>query len=93
MAGAPPSKHSMNQRQMKLSDDRVRMFYRGATRFESTSPTAAETMVRVLTDEEDLCRLVASGLFGQGYQAELQLAIHTVGSLLNRIRALEEAVQ
>jgi hypothetical protein len=43
--------------------------------------------------DEEVRRLLASGLFGEGYQAELQLAIHTVGSLLNRIRPIQEATQ
>ncbi len=89
MVGSPSSKHSMNQHQLKLSADASRRFYRGAERWvHPDEPHGAGLLA--LTGEEELCRLVQSGIFGSGQGAELAVAVHTIGSLLNRYRPIQE---
>lgn len=80
VAGTQDSKHSLNQKRLKRIVHSQRRFLRGAPKeFASIeSPRVA------LTETEELRRTLATGVYGTGARAELEAAVHLVGSVLNR---------
>lgn len=87
LAGHPASKHSMNQRQMKLTADRSRLFFREHP--QPVVPASDAAVSLCVLDASELAALVATGIFGGGPNAELEAAVHTVGCLISRVQPVQ----
>ena len=84
LAGHPASKHSMNQRQMKMTADRTRRYFRDHPHSVAESDQCVRSSTTIV-DSAELRGLLSTGVYGLGRDAELAAAVHVVGSLISRV--------
>jgi hypothetical protein len=88
LAGSQDAKHSLNQRRLKRIVHAQRRYAKENLEPRKPSRSSTGTAAPVVANDE-FNRLIHSGIFGAGANAQLEVAVHCVGWELNRVQRFD----